>query len=269
MSQESLHPWKGYIPPFQLWGNLYFVGTYHASTHIIDTGDGLIMLDSGYQHSLYLVLENMHQLGLNPKDIKYIVHTHGHIDHCGATRALVEMTGAKTFLGEPDKDYVNGVADLSWAAELELDLEEFEADVLVNDGETITLGNTTLTAVATPGHTPGSMSYLFNVSDGDRTLVAGIHGGAGLNTFSKSFLDKYSLPYEYREDYLKSMDRLKTLTVDIFLGNHAWQNKTREKRELIAQGNKDAFVDPTAWGKFAEQCKKNLYTLLEKENAPE
>ncbi len=265
MSQESLHPWKGYIPPFQLWGNLYFVGTYHASTHIIDTGEGLIMLDSGYQHSLYLVLQNMWELGLNPKDIKYIVHTHGHIDHCGATRALVEMTGAKTFLSEADKDYMSGVVDLSWATELELDLEAFEADVLVNDGDTITLGNTTLTAVATPGHTPGSMSYLFNVSDGNRTLVAGIHGGAGLNTFSKAFLDKYNLPYTYRDDYFKSMDKLKTLKVDIFLGNHAWQNKTREKQVLVATGDKDAFVDPNAWAAFAEQCQQKLRDFIEKE----
>ena len=265
MSKESLHPWEGYIPPFQLWGNLYFVGTYHASTHIIDTGKGLIMLDSGYQHSLYLVLENMRKLGLDPMDIKYIVHTHGHIDHCGATQALVQMTGAKTFLSEADKDYMNGTVDLSWATELELDLEEFEADVLVNDGDTITLGNTTLTAVATPGHTPGSMSYLFNVTDGEKTLVAGLHGGAGLNTFSKTFLDKYNLPYSYRDDYFRSMERLKTLKVDIFLGNHAWQNQTREKQALVATGDKDAFVDPNAWAAFAEQCQQKLRDFIEKE----
>lgn len=84
---SSLHPWEGYMPPFRIWGNIYFVGTSPASTHIIDTGEGLIMIDSGYQHSLYLVLENMRKLGLDPMDIKYIVHTHGHIDHCGATRA--------------------------------------------------------------------------------------------------------------------------------------------------------------------------------------
>lgn len=261
----SLHPWEGYMEPFRLWGNLYFVGTYHASTHIIDTGDGLIMLDSGYQHSLYLVLENMRKLGLDPMDIKYIVHTHGHIDHCGATRALVEMTGAKTFLGEPDKDYVNGVLDLSWAKELDLELEAFEADVLVNDGDTITLGNTTLTAVATPGHTPGAMSYLFNVYDGTESLVAGIHGGAGLNTFNKAFLEKYNLP-DYRDDFFQSMERLKTLKVDIFLGNHAWQNKTKEKQALVAAGDKNAFVDPNAWAAFAEQCQQRLQDFIKKEN---
>ena len=266
MSKESLHPWEGYIPPFQLWGNLYFVGTYHASTHIIDTGKGLIMLDSGYQHSLYLVLENMRELGLNPKDIKYIVHTHGHIDHCGATRALVEMTGAKTFIGEADADYINGKVDLSWAKELDLDLEEFEPDVLINDGDTITLGNTTLTAVATPGHTPGTMSYVFDVYRDGKTLTAALHGGAGLNSLTKKFLDSYGLSYDCRKDYAASADKLKTLKVDIFVGNHSWQNKTREKQALLAE-NPDVFVDPTAWGAYADKCKADLAALLEKEKA--
>ena len=106
-------PWIGYVKPFKIFGNLYFVGTEPASTHIIDTGAGLIMLDSGYQQSLYLVIHNMHLLGLHPLDLKYIVMTHGHIDHFGATRALVELTGAKTFIGEKDRDSANGTLDLS------------------------------------------------------------------------------------------------------------------------------------------------------------
>lgn len=262
----SAQPWIGYMPPFKIWGNLYFVGTEPASTHIIDTGDGLIMLDSGYQHSLYLVLHNIHTLGLDPMDIKYIVHTHGHIDHCGATRALVEMTGAKTFLGEADRDYVNGKLDLSWAKEVGLQLETFEPDVLLQDGDVITLGNTEIKAVATPGHTPGAMSYVFDVHCGDRTLTAGLHGGAGTNSMTKEFLDRYGLSYDCRTDFLTSMNRLKTLHVDIYLGNHAYQNKTAEKYQQLLAGNQDAFVDPTGWGEFADSCKKKLHTLIEKED---
>lgn len=262
----STQPWRGYMPPFKLWGNVYFVGTEPASTHIIDTGDGLIMLDSGYQHSLYLVLQNMHVLGLDPMNLKHIVHTHGHVDHCGATKALVEMTGAKTFLGEADRDYINGKLDLSWAKELGLHLETFEPDVLLQDGDIISLGNTQIKAIATPGHTPGAMSYLFDVHCGSRTLTAGLHGGAGTNSMTREFLDSYGLSYDCRADFLASMDRLKTLHVDIYLGNHAYQNKTAEKYQKLLAGNKDAFVDATAWGKFAESCKKRLCTLMDQEN---
>ena len=92
--------WDGYVKPFKIFGNLYFIGTEPASTHLIDTGEGLILIDTGYQHSLYLVLNNIWELGFSPYDIKYLVHTHGHIDHIGGTAALVELSGAKTFLGK-------------------------------------------------------------------------------------------------------------------------------------------------------------------------
>ena len=256
---------QGYMPPFRIWGNLYFVGTQPASTHVIDTGDGLIMLDSGFHHSLDLVLQNMRDLGLNPMDIQYIVHTHGHVDHCGATKALVEMTGAKTFLGEPDRDYVNGKLPLSWARELGVALEPFEADVLLRDGDVISLGNTQMKAVATPGHTPGAMSYLFDVFSGNRKLTACLHGGAGLNSLTKEFLDCYGLSYDCRKEFLSSMDRLKTLKVDIYLGNHVGQNGTAEKYQKLLTGQEDAFVDPSGLCEFAELCKRRLLDLMEKE----
>lgn len=262
-------PWIGYVKPFKIWGNLYFVGTEPASTHIIDTGAGLIMLDSGYQQSLYIVIHNMHLLGFNPLDLKYIVHTHGHIDHFGATRALVELTGARTFLGRPDRDYANGKLDLSYAKELGMEFSEtFEPDVLIDDGDVIELGNTKITAVATPGHTPGAMSYFFDVTDGGRTFRAGLHGGMGINTLSKEFLDKYSLPYELRNDFKRSMLRLNEEKVDIFLGNHMQHNDTLGKADRVSKGEADAFINPDEWGKYNLWCIENLDNMvnLEKNN---
>ena len=112
--------WKARMTPFKVIGNLYFVGTIPASAHLIDTGDGLILLDSGYPETLYLVLQSIYELGFNPYDIKYILHSHGHIDHIGGTRALAELTGAKTVIGRLDLDYVTGDRDLTFARELDM-----------------------------------------------------------------------------------------------------------------------------------------------------
>ena len=262
--------WDGYVKPFRIFGNLYFVGTEPASTHLIDTGDGLILLDTGYQHSLYLVLNNIWELGFSPYDIKYLVHTHGHIDHMGATRALVELTGAKTFIGAPDCDYVNGKLPLTYAAELNMDFQEaFEPDVLLNDGDRISLGDTEIFCVATPGHTPGAISYFFDVTDGKETFRAGLHGGMGINTLSAEFLNKYRLPFSLRDDFCNSMLRLNKENVDIFLGNHMQHNNTLGKYKELLNGNRKAFIDPNEWKPYNLWCIENLKNMIREEEKNE
>lgn len=259
----KIKPWEGYFPPFKIWGNLYFVGTTPASTHIVDTGEGLIMFDSGYQHSLYLVLDGMYRLGLNPENLKYIFHTHGHIDHMGATRALMELTGAKSAIGWQDREYANGKLNLSYARELGMEyIETFEPDILLKDGDQIGLGNTTVECIATPGHTPGAMSYFFTVADGKETYRAGLHGGMGTNTMCREFLDKYELSYECRNHFAAAMDRLAGENVDIFLGNHMQHNETPEKYRKLCAGEGKAFIQPEEWSEYAVWAKQNMLNMV-------
>lgn len=260
-------PWEGSFDPIRVFGNLYFVGTPPASVHIVDTGDGLIMFDTGYQQSLYRVIDSVYKLGLDLHNVKYILLTHGHIDHMGAAKALKELTGAKIAIGEKDREYANGSLDLSYAKELGMEFSEnFDPDILLSDGDKICLGATTVRAIATPGHTPGAMSYLFDVSDGVDTYTAGLHGGMGINTLCKEFLDKYGLPYSLREDFVRSMHRLNQESVDIFLGNHMQHNRTEKKADLLRAGNNLAFVDSNEWQPYNLWCIKNLKNMIEKEN---
>lgn len=256
------------FPPVKMFGNLYFVGTKPASTHIVDTGEGLMVFDTGYQHSLYIVIDNIYRMGLKVENIKYIFLTHGHIDHLGGARALRDLSGAKIALGKADRLYANGQLDLSYAKELNMSFKEtFEADILLEDGDEITLGNTTVRAVATPGHTPGAMSFFFDVTDGKESFRAGLHGGMGINTMCKEFLDKYNLPYSLRDDFVKSMRRLNEEKVDIFLGNHMQHNKTESKAKLLQAGNKYAYVDASEWQPYNLWCIENLNAMIARENA--
>lgn len=258
-------PWQDLLEPVRIFGNLYFVGTIPASTHILETKDGLIMFDSGYQETLYVVIDNMYRVGLNPHDIKMILHTHGHIDHFGATPALIEMTGAKAGIGEPDKTYVTDKENLSWADELELPHRSFIPDFTYSDGDVISFGGVDIKCVATPGHTPGTTTFVFDVTDGEKTLTACLLGGVGLNSMQKWFLGKYNLSEATRNAFPDSMDRFGSIDADIFLGNHAKNNGTPEKIQRLLKGEKDAFICKGENKIFAEHTKQRYLDMLKDE----
>ena len=256
-------PWKGAMTPFKLLGNTWFVGIRQASSHLIDTGDGLILLDTGYQENLYLLIDSIYRCGFSPYDIRYIIHSHGHIDHAAATKALVELTGAETFIGEGDRDIVNGKrGELTWAAEFEMSFNYFEADHVLHDGDRIRLGNVCIDCVATPGHTPGVISYFWDIEEDGKVYRAGTFGGAGLNSMEKYYIEKYDLAKEdWRGAFRRSLSRCRQEKVDVFIGNHANQNQTSERYQRLLDGDKLAFVDPEAWGKFLDGCQAGLDKL--------
>ena len=142
--------YEGEIEPFRIIGNTYFVGTFPASSHLIDTGDGLILIDTGYSDTLFLLVNSIYKLGFSPYDVKYIIHTHWHGDHTESTAAFVHMTGAKTFIGAKDAVKVK---------------KYFEPDEILCDGDTVTLGNTKIEVMETPGHTEGTISLFYETEE--------------------------------------------------------------------------------------------------------
>lgn len=243
-------PWEGQIPPFKIIGNAYFAGTYQASSHLIDTGEGLILIDTGYANSLYLLIDSIYSLGFNPRHVKYILHSHWHGDHTEATKALVELSGAKTFIGAKDAEKVK---------------KYFTPDVLINDGDIITLGNTSIRCIDTPGHTEGCISFFFDAKSGNEKYKVGMFGGAGANTLQKGCFD---YP-DCREDYIKSLDRLRGEMVDVFIGNHVWNNNTEFGGEILRNTGENRFINDKIWYEFLDFCEKRLKKIIEEEKINE
>lgn len=251
-------PWEGYIKPSKMVGNLYFVGTRPASTHIIDTGEGLILIDPGFQESLYIVINNIWELGLNPKDIRYILLTHAHYDHTDATQALVKLTGATVCFPKADMPILNGEI-------YHYPFRPFTPDILLDDGDTVTLGNTVVHCVATPGHTDGTMSYFFPVMDGERTYRAAMHGGIGMNSMKSDFLKERGLSGDCRQRFLEGLDTVENEHVDIVIGNHVGQNDTVGKLNRLGTETQNPFIDPTEWKLFIAKCRQKLHQLNEED----
>ena len=257
---------KSDIAPFRLAGNIYFIGSRAVSVHLIDTGEGLILIDTGYPYMKEQILTSTKELGFDPADIRILLHSHGHYDHIGCTMDLKAISGAKTYITRIDNEIVNGKRPLSWAEELGFEeLAPFECDVLLEDGDKVELGNTSILCKLAPGHTEGTLVLIFETEIDGRRLTAAMHGGVGTNSMEAWFLDKYNLPYELREIFRNDLHRFAEIPVDIVLGNHPDQNDTEGKLARILAGEKDAGIDPGEWKRFMKACEDRLDRLIASE----
>lgn len=238
------HHYEGAMEPIKILDKVWFVGCFPASSHLIDTGDGLILIDTGYEDTTFLLVDSIYKLGYKPTDVRYIVHTHWHDDHTGATAGFVKISGAKTFISRKDAPKT---------------VQYFQPDVLMEDGDQIVLGNTTISVMETPGHTYGTVSLFFTASENGRTYRVGMFGGAGANTLKTGCFD---YP-QCREDYRASLNRLRKEPVDVFIGNHVWNNDTENKGIARKNGEENPFIDKDLWLKFLDFCEKRLDAVIE------
>lgn len=244
--KSFLNHYEGAMEPFKIIGNTYFTGCFPASSHMIDTGDGLILIDTGYADTLFLLINSIYKLGFSPYDVKYIIHTHWHSDHSEATAGLVHLTGAKTYIGKKDAEKVR---------------RYFEPDVLLSEGDVISLGNTRIEVVETPGHTEGTISLFYETEDNGKIYQVGTFGGAGANTLAKGKFDYDNC----RSDYLNSLNKLRERKVDVFIGNHVWNNDTERKARILKATGENQFIDNNIWYDFLDFCEKRLYETINKD----
>ena len=109
-------PWLYDVAPFEIVKDVYYVGNKNVSVHMFDTGEGLLLLDTAYTQTGYLLLESIRELGFDPHDIKWILHSHAHYDHFGFTRMLVEKYGCKTYMPEVDLEFMTTKAEFNCCA---------------------------------------------------------------------------------------------------------------------------------------------------------
>ena len=257
-------PWSLQAPAFAITDSLYYVGNTNVSCHLLKTSAGIVLIDTAFAETTYLLTESIRAIGVDPRDIKLITHTHGHVDHCGATRRIKELSGAEVALGVQDVDTVERGTEFTCAEHIYgiMEFETFKVDRPLRHMDTIDLGDTVIRCHYTPGHTPGVITHTFEVeADGDRLLV-GLFGGPGLWTLQDEHRETQGYP-ENREDFGKSLEYLKALDVDIWLGAHPSQNDTFGKFERLQKGESpNPFIDPDGWKKFIAGIEANFQKII-------
>lgn len=237
---------NGYVEPFRMFDNVYYVGDKWVSSYAIETSSGLVIIDTlDFPYSKWIPA-NLKKLGLNDKKVTHIFVTHGHSDHVGGAEFLQSLYGSKVIMSEKALELTKEQALKSNGKDRFLPpvVESF-----AEDNSNIVVGDTEFKFYITPGHTEGDLSIDFMVKDNGKLYRAFVVGGHGTN-FQKPGLAK---------KFMASMARIKKLAaespaVTVNLSNHPHKNNLFSNREIRAKDQTtNPFISQENFSRFIEQ----------------
>jgi len=269
--------WTTPFPPFRIAGNIYYVGSADLASYLIATPQGLILINSSFDANVPLIQKSVAQLGFQFKDIKILLISHAHNDHCAGAAQIIKLTGAKYFVMDGDVPVVEsgGKADFDYGAKSENWYPPAHVDRVLHDGDTVSLGGTVLTARKTAGHTKGTTTWTMDErefgpsgspgAEGYRTLHVVIVGSPNVNPGYKLVNNK-TYP-EIATDYAHGFQVLKSLPCDIFLGAHGGYFDLKEKYPRYKAGDRDAFIDPEGYKAYIADRQQAFEDELKRQRA--
>ena len=215
------------VEPYKAFDNVYYVGICWVSAWLITSPKGHVLIDTLYGPYTSQLLENIRTLGFDPKDIKLVVVTHGHVDHAGGIGQLKSELALGTRFAMTKEGWREGAEESShprWPWVM------IEPDIVLTDGQSVTGGDVVIQAFETPGHSMGTASFAFDARDGARAYRAFTVGGLGLNRIRGP---------EQVEAFIDSVKRIRTLTqdgtrpVELHLTTHGFSTGLNEAKDLL------------------------------------
>src|SRR5690242_9851260 len=217
-----------YAEPAKVFDNLYFVGGKVHSSWALTTRDGIILIDTIFPYnSEELIVGGMQKLGLDPKQIKYIIISHAHTDHIGGAEILQKKYGAHVVMGAPDWDTVEKYPN-------RYKTMAPKRDIVATDGMKITLGGRTVTIWTTPGHTPGTLSYTFTALDHGRTVNIAYSGGTAFNFVNNTPNPGIRNFQTYIDSQKKMAQKAAAVHATVLLSNHSEFDDAYNRNRMLA-----------------------------------
>jgi metallo-beta-lactamase class B len=259
--------WTRSIPPFRIAGNLYYVGSEDLAAYFIVTPKGDLLINSTVAANVPMIRRNVRALGYRFSDIKILLISHAHYDHCGGSARIRQLTGAKYSVMDGDAAVVEsgGRADFQYGRDPTMYFTPAQVDRVLHDGDTIKLGELVLTAHLTAGHTRGTTTWTFDEVEAGKTLHVVIVGGPNLNPRTK-LVGNRAYP-QIATDFEHGFAVLKSLPCDVFLGAHGSYFDLMEKLARIKNGEHDVFIDPGGYEAYIADRQSAFETELKRQQA--
>lgn len=259
--------WTEPFPPFRIAGNLYYVGTEGLATYLITTPQGHILINSDVEADVPLIRASVEKLGFSFSDVKILLISHAHFDHCAGSAAILSLTGAKYMVMDSDVAVVEsgGRSDFQYGGDAVAQYPPAKVDSVLHDGDRVTLGGTTLTARCTPGHTKGCTTWTLRVQEAGRSYDAVIVGSPNVNP-GYQLVDNVRYP-SIAADYERAFQVLRSLKCDIFLGSHGSYYDLDSKYAQLEKGARMPFVDPKGYRKYITERRDAFRTELAKQQS--
>jgi metallo-beta-lactamase class B len=214
------------FPPHKIIGNIYYVGTRTLSSFLITTPQGNILIDSTYERNVPVIRKSVEQLGFKFSDIKILLGNHAHGDHQEGDAMVKQLTNAQVMVMAED---VPALRDIKPGG------KDHPIDRTLHDGESVTLGGTTLVAHLTPGHTRGCTTWTTIVQDGGKPYNVVINCSLRPpNVLSPAVIQEFN----------RSFKLVRSLPCDVQLGDHPAQYSMEEKYGKLRTGAPNPFIDP-------------------------
>lgn len=261
----ACEPWNLTILPFQVAPQTWYVGGQTwVGCYLIDTGDGLILLDTAVPESLYLLVDSIYRLGFKPEQIKKILISHAHFDHCGGAAAMKKLTGAELYMSKEDTEFMKACPEETLALDKDSHVQPFTVDRFFSDDEPVILGNVAVRTLLTPGHTIGCTSFFWEVKNpvNGETYVVGMHGGVGANTMNDDYYrsGKYLTP-DLRDRFIRDSEKVKQIHVDIALPSHPNQIEILDRAGQYTHESQP-YLDETVWADFLDERVRQVKALM-------
>jgi metallo-beta-lactamase class B len=258
-SSENPASWTRSTEPFEVFDDVYWVGTEGLAAYLFSTADGLILLDVGMPQNAELVEASIRKLGFAVEDVRYLLNSHAHLDHSGGLARLKADSGAQLVASAGDRYALEKGVYPGWESRTDLNFPAVDVDRVIGDGDTVSLGGITLTANLTPGHSPGCTTWSFTARDRGREYRALVFCSASV-ALNRLVPDPQYLGIV--DDYRDTFRRMKTMQVDAYLAPHPEQFGLAEKRAGLGEGETNPFVDPTEKDRRMAAFEQAFYETL-------